>query len=53
MTRLKHVLRQIRASYMQNVREGKCEHDPKALAYFDEQLERIDGHKKVSTKSKE
>lgn len=50
-TRLVHVLRQLRGEFLANVRAGRCKADPKALAAFDQQLERINGHtKKVFAK---
>jgi hypothetical protein len=39
-------LRTLRAQYMTNVREGRCKHDPQALAEFDQQLEIMNGRAK-------
>lgn len=36
---LRLAMRNMRASYIENVRTGRCKMDAKALAEFDEQLE--------------
>lgn len=50
-TRLRHVLTQVRADYMDNVRKGKCKMDTEVLARFDAQLEKLKhGNQSVSAK---
>jgi len=46
LAKLRLAMRTMRGNYTNNVRSGRCEHDPQALAEFDKQLEIMNGRAK-------